>query len=143
VDESEHGVIFFSLGSLVRSDKISPEKLNAVLETFRALPQRVLWKWESDQLPNLPPNVMVRKWLPQNDILGDLRVKLFITHGGISSLEEAIYHRVPMVVIPLFSDQFFQARKIIHHGIGRKVDYETLTKETLLGTVQDVLRNSR
>lgn len=70
LDEAKHGAIFFSLGSNVRSDKMPPEKVKAFLDAFSELPQRVLWKWESDSLPGQPQNVIVRKWLSQNDILG-------------------------------------------------------------------------
>lgn len=40
------------------------------LEAFRRLPQKVLWKYEGLDL-DLPPNVMTRAWLPQQDILGE------------------------------------------------------------------------
>ena len=76
MDEAQHGAIFFSLGTNVRSDKMSKEKLEAFIDAFSELPQRVLWKFESDSLPNLPPNVMVKTWMPQNDILGKVLIML-------------------------------------------------------------------
>lgn len=40
---------------------------------FRQLPQRILWKWEVDEeMPDLPSNVKLARWLPQQDILGML-----------------------------------------------------------------------
>jgi glucuronosyltransferase len=44
----------------------------AFLEAFSKLKQRVLWKWETDSLPEQPSNVKLDKWLPQSDILGEL-----------------------------------------------------------------------
>ncbi|XP_033607657.1 UDP-glucuronosyltransferase 2B15 isoform X2 [Cryptotermes secundus] len=70
LDEAEYGVIYFSLGSNVRSDRMPQEKRHAFLSAFSELPQRILWKWESDSLPGQPPNVRLGKWLPQQDILG-------------------------------------------------------------------------
>lgn len=46
------------------------DKKNAFLNVFRRLKLTVLWKWEDDQLDNKPDNVIIRKWLPQNEILG-------------------------------------------------------------------------
>jgi len=46
------------------------ETVSLLLSELAKLKQTVLWKWEDDKLPNLPKNVMVKKWFPQNDILG-------------------------------------------------------------------------
>jgi hypothetical protein len=50
------------------------EKVRAFLEAFSELPQKILWKWESDSLPGQPVNVKTGKWLPQQDILGNMAV---------------------------------------------------------------------
>lgn len=34
-------------------------------DVFRRLKQRVIWKFEDESIPNLPENVLIRKWLPQ------------------------------------------------------------------------------
>jgi glucuronosyltransferase len=65
-------VIYFSLGSNVRSDHLPEVKRLAFLEAFSELPQKVLWKWESDVLPGQPSNMKLGKWLPQQDILGNV-----------------------------------------------------------------------
>lgn len=46
------------------------EKRNAFLNAFSQIPQRVLWKYEEDDLPGKTDNIMIRKWMPQRDILG-------------------------------------------------------------------------
>lgn len=81
------------------------EKLNAFLSAFGKLKQKVLWKYEDESLENLPPNVMIRKWLPQNDILAHKNIVLFITHGGVFGKQEGLYHGVPMLMIPFYGDQ--------------------------------------
>lgn len=71
LDEAKDGVIYFSLGSSGRSDNLPEEKRSAILQAFSELPQKILWKWESDILPGQPKNVKIGKWLPQQDILGN------------------------------------------------------------------------
>jgi glucuronosyltransferase len=65
------GAIYFSLGSNVRSETMSPEKQMMFLSAFEELPQRVLWKWEANHTSGLPSNVKLAKWLPQQDVLGE------------------------------------------------------------------------
>lgn len=62
-------MIVFSLGSNVRSDKLDASLQEALFQAFRKLSQTVIWKFESD-VKDIPKNVILRKWLPQNDILG-------------------------------------------------------------------------
>jgi glucuronosyltransferase len=67
IEGAKEGVIYFSLGSLVRSETFPEEKLRSFLDAFSELPQRVVWK--TDSVVGLPSNVMTSKWLPQFDIL--------------------------------------------------------------------------
>lgn len=82
IDNSEHGVVIFSLGSHMQSSKLPKEKIDAFVNVFKKLKQRVIWKFE-DESYEVPSNVLIQKWLPQTDILAHPNVKLFITHGGI------------------------------------------------------------
>lgn len=68
--DSKEGVVYFSLGSVVKSSKMPKETVSLLLSELSKIEQTVLWKWESDDVPQLPKNVIIRKWFPQNDILG-------------------------------------------------------------------------
>ena len=46
------------------------ETLHAFMSAFAKFSQRVLWKWEAEIPTNLPSNIMMTKWLPQQDLLG-------------------------------------------------------------------------
>ncbi|CAG2061476.1 unnamed protein product, partial [Timema podura] len=142
MDEADNGFIFFSLGSNIRSDMLSEEKRKVFLKAFSSLPCKVFWKWESDHLPGQPSNVEVRKWLPQNDILGHPNIRLFITHAGLLSTQEAIYHGVPILGVPFFADQYTNINKAKDQGFGEKVEFLTLTTEILLAKIQKILQNS-
>ncbi|XP_063220952.1 UDP-glycosyltransferase UGT5-like [Bacillus rossius redtenbacheri] len=142
LNESEHGVIYFSLGSTVRSDSFPEEMRKAFLDVFSELPQRVLWKWESGSMPGRPGNVRVSKWMPQLEILSHPNVKAFVTHGGLMGTMEAAYFGVPMVAIPLFGDQFFNVRSYVEKGIAVKLDYGAINKNTVMTALKTVLENS-
>lgn len=53
-------------------------------------------------MDNLPENVMIRKWVPQKEILSHPHVKLFVSHGGSFSSQESVCHGVPIACIPIF-----------------------------------------
>lgn len=70
IENSEHGVIYFSLGSVVRMEDLPISIQHGLKEGFRELPQKVLWKLESDRpIIDFPKNVITRKWFPQYDII--------------------------------------------------------------------------
>lgn len=70
MDQSTEGVLLFSMGGNLKSSKIPKDILNVILKCLGKIKQTVLWKWEDEHLPNKPENVIIRKWLPQQDILG-------------------------------------------------------------------------
>lgn len=72
LDDAKEGVIFFSLGSFFKSVTLPEKNKHDILNVFGKLKEKVLWKFEDDTLGALPQNVIVRKWFPQQDILGKI-----------------------------------------------------------------------
>ncbi|XP_023245856.1 UDP-glucuronosyltransferase 2B19-like [Copidosoma floridanum] len=108
LDESTDGVIYFSFGSMVLIETLPVDTLKSMYETFSKLaPVRVLMRIANEKKlpPGLPSNVLIKQWIPQQDVLAHPNIKVFVTHGGLMGTQEALYHGVPMVGIPLFSDQ--------------------------------------
>ncbi|KAJ3642485.1 hypothetical protein Zmor_025265 [Zophobas morio] len=114
LDDSKEGVVYFSMGSNLQSSQLPQEKRDAFLSTFAKMKMKILWKWEEDVLPGQPKNVKLGKWLPQQEILAHPNVKLFITHGGLLSTTETIYHGVPVLAIPIAADQKLNAQRIVN-----------------------------
>ncbi|KAF5287369.1 hypothetical protein FQA39_LY15972 [Lamprigera yunnana] len=141
LNSSINGFIYFSLGSNVKSKDLTDETRVTLMETFAELPYTVLWKFEADDLPNKPKNVITQKWLPQQLVLNHPNIKLFITQGGLQSTEEAIYARVPMVALPFFGDQEYNAKSVESRGFGLMVDHRTLKKEEFKTTILEVINN--
>ena len=51
----------------------------------------------TDKMEGKPDNVMLHKWLPQQDVLGHPNVRMFVSHGGQSSFQETLCHQKPAV----------------------------------------------
>ena len=131
------------MGSNAKSTFLPKEKLEILIKTFAKLKQRVIWKWETDELPGKPDNVLIGKWLPQDDILAHKNVKLFISHGGLGSIVESMYHGVPVVGMALFGDQMANVEAIVKEGWAVSVDPNTLTEESITFGIQEVLQNPK
>lgn len=65
-------------------------------------------------------------------------VKVFITHGGPRSLEEAIYYKVPIVGIPTIKTRKVFIRQITKFGGGEILDPYYLDKDTVKDTITAV-----
>lgn len=113
------------------------------MEVFSELPYKVLWKFEDEDLPNKPENIKIRKWIPQQDVLGHPNIKLFITQSGLQSTEEAIFNQVPLLAMPFIADQHFNSKRIVELGIGLKLDFGTLEKNKFKGAVLEIVKNPK
>ena len=92
---------------------------------------------------SLSPNIRAVDWFPQNDLLGHPQTRAFISHVGLNSLQEAGYHGVPVVGVPLWGDQPDNAVRMARSGIGLWVDIHTVTSEKLYETILNVIENPR
>lgn len=68
MESNKNGVIYFSMGSNLKSKDWPEEIKTGLLKMFGNLKQTVIWKFEED-LPNVPKNVHILKWVPQTSIL--------------------------------------------------------------------------
>ncbi|XP_055320800.1 UDP-glucosyltransferase 2-like [Sitodiplosis mosellana] len=140
LDTAEHGVILFSLGSYLQASKLPKEKIDMFLNAFSKLKQRVIWKFE-DETYKVPPNVLVKKWLPQTDLLAHPNIVLFIAHGGMSGTFEGTARGVPMLFIPFFGDQQRNALKSVASGNALMLKFSDLTAESLSTALEEMLTN--
>eukprot|EP00073_Rattus_norvegicus_P001540 NP_001007265.3 UDP-glucuronosyltransferase 2B37 precursor [Rattus norvegicus] len=135
----EHGVVVFSLGSMVSS--MTEEKANAVAWALAQIPQKVLWKFDGKTPATLGPNTRVYKWLPQNDLLGHPKTKAFVTHGGANGVYEAIYHGIPMIGIPMFGEQHDNIAHMVAKGAAVTLNIRTMSKSDLFNALKEVINN--
>ncbi|XP_062549713.1 UDP-glycosyltransferase UGT5-like [Armigeres subalbatus] len=138
LDEAPFGVIYFCMGSHIQSKHFPRNKRDIFLKVFSKLKQKVLWKYEDSSIQDVPRNVLIRSWMPQNDILAHPNVKMFITHGGLLGTMEALYHGKPIIGIPIFGDQLMNVEKAVRSGYGLQLDYEAISEtnvERVIGTL--------
>ncbi|XP_006896881.1 PREDICTED: UDP-glucuronosyltransferase 2A3 isoform X4 [Elephantulus edwardii] len=135
----EHGVVVFSLGSMVKN--LTEEKANLIASALAQIPQKVLWRYKGVKPATLGANTRLYDWIPQNDLLGHPKTKAFITHGGTNGLYEAIYHGVPMVGLPMFADQPDNIAHMTAKGAAVDLNMNTMTSADLFNALKTVIND--
>lgn len=69
IDGATDGIIYFSFGSNLKMSDLPERHVRMFVESFRKIPQKVLWKWENGTIDNAPDNVYLSSWFPQQYIL--------------------------------------------------------------------------
>lgn len=87
----------------------------------------------------VPDNVELCHFVNQTDVLQ--KASVFVTHGGDSSVSEAIYCETPMVVVPQIPEQLLRAQQIQRLMLGKHIDPADLTVDVLRSAVAEVLEN--
>ncbi|XP_050195436.1 UDP-glucuronosyltransferase 1A1-like isoform X7 [Myiozetetes cayanensis] len=137
----EHGIVVFSLGSMV--SEIPPKKAMEIADALGTVPQTVLWRYTGPTPPNLPKNVKLVKWLPQNDLLAHPKTRAFITHGGSHGVYEGICNAVPMVLMPLFGDQMDNAKRVESRGAGLTLNILEMTSQDISTALKAVINDKK
>ncbi|XP_071579800.1 UDP-glucosyltransferase 2-like isoform X1 [Temnothorax nylanderi] len=141
LDEAKNGAIVISLGTNVKWKDVGLDKIKIVILALSKLKQRVLWKLDIDVPFEIPNNVMVVKWMSQSEVLSHKNVRAIWTHGGLLSTQEAIWKGIPVIVMPFFMDQKPNARILVAKGVGIHLDIKTLSAQSILHAVEEVLYN--
>ncbi|XP_053554850.1 UDP-glucuronosyltransferase 1A1 isoform X1 [Bombina bombina] len=135
----EHGFVVFSMGSMV--SEIPMNNAMDLAEALGGIPQTVLWRYTGTPPSNLPENVHLVKWLPQNDLLAHPKARAFISHAGSHGIYEGICNAVPMVMLPLFGDQMDNAKRIESRGAGITINVLNLIPDDLTKALNEVILN--
>jgi MGT family glycosyltransferase len=103
---------------------LAAEVYRTALRAVARIDARVLLtvgrQFDTSQLGELPGNVHVEPWVDQADVLADADV--VVCHGGSGTTFGALAAGVPVVVVPLFADQFANGPKVARAGAGVVVD---------------------
>lgn len=139
-EKSGNPLVYISFGTLMHADKCFWKKLIAAFAGKRV---EVVCSVGSEKLVralgDLPPNVRAFAKVPQLTLL--CRATLFVTHGGMNSVNEALYYGVPMIVLPFGLDQPLVGRELERRKLGRVIAPRALTAARLWRTAKELLRD--
>jgi UDP:flavonoid glycosyltransferase YjiC (YdhE family) len=128
-------LVYLSLGSLGSADVGLMQRLIDLLATT---PHRVIVSMgpQHHEL-RLAPNMAGEEFLPQTSVLPN--VDLVITHGGNNTVTECFRFGKPMVVLPLFWDQYDNAQRVHEQGFGVRLRSYEFEDREFLGAIEGLL----
>jgi MGT family glycosyltransferase len=140
-DQLQDPVLYASLGTVFNAD---PQLLRGLATALAPLGGTVIvstGQTDPAALGALPANVLARRSVPQPDVLA--RAALFVTHGGMNSVNEATYAGVPMLVIPQGADQPLVARRVVELGAGLSIPTRDAAVEPVRALARRLLDDPR
>jgi MGT family glycosyltransferase len=138
----KHDLIYVSLGTIFTRDIPFYRLCIEVLRNFNMNAILSIGdKIEAEELGDIPGHIRIETFSNQTAILED--AALFITHGGMASVHEAVYTSTPMIVIPAIPEQVVTAESVETLGIGIQLEPGNITRELLHSSIRAILDNHR
>jgi MGT family glycosyltransferase len=132
------GLVYLSLGSLGGADVELMQRLVDVLGTTRH--RFIVSKGPQADRINLADNMVGAQMLPQTKVIP--QVDLVISHGGNNTVTESLHFGKPLIVLPLFWDQYENAQRIDELEFGVRLDTYALADADLTDAVDRLLADT-
>ncbi len=131
-------LVYLSLGSLGSADVGLMRRLVSVLG--RTTHRYIVSKGPLADEYELPDNMWGAAQVPQTNVLP--HVDLIITHGGNNTTTEAFHFGKPMILLPLFWDQYDNAQRVHELGFGQRLDTYGFADDELTSAVDRLLADT-
>uniref|UniRef100_A0A0K0DU70 glucuronosyltransferase n=1 Tax=Strongyloides stercoralis TaxID=6248 RepID=A0A0K0DU70_STRER len=138
--------VLVSFGSIVKASIMPNDTKIGMLNAFKMFPDTTfIWKYEEEDhwMNEKYTNVIPKKWIPQNDLLNDNRLSLFITHGGLNSCLEIVHSGKVTITVPFFTDQYRNGHMLSRYNVTKlfmKNDLKDSNKFALI--IKEMLENN-
>ncbi|CAG2101365.1 unnamed protein product [Medioppia subpectinata] len=130
-------LVYFSLGSMGAADVDNMKRLVNILSKSKH--RFIVSKGPLYDEYSLADNMWGEGSVPQIQVLP--LVDLVITHGGNNTVTETFHFGKPMIVLPLFGDQWDNAQRVHEKGFGIRLDAYKCSEEELLNAIESLLNN--
>ncbi|EPB79898.1 hypothetical protein ANCCEY_00964 [Ancylostoma ceylanicum] len=141
--EDRDGVVYISFGSVVPTIKMPTYFREAIFRVTRAFPRiTFIWKKDSDDIAPEIPNLHSFPWLPQQALLDHPNLLCFVSHAGLNSVLEVTRSGKPSILVPIFGDQFRNARLVEAKNTTVLIMKEDFNSETFEAALRQVLTDN-
>jgi len=122
--QSDEVLVYLTFGTVLGHMSIAPSVFRAALDAVADLPARVLLtighRLDRAELGTVPRTVHVEQWVDQAAVFAVADV--VVCHGGSGTTYGALADGLPLVLVPIFADQFENAKRVAAAGAAVSVD---------------------
>ncbi|VDN52724.1 unnamed protein product [Dracunculus medinensis] len=143
--DDANGVVLFTSGFSIEWKRAPANIINAFVNAFRIMnATRFVWQYNGWPIKNLPKNVLILDWVPQQDLLekmfflGHPKVKAHITHGGLNSVIESVWHGVPIIGIPFTISAYDNIIRLTSRAVGILLSKKDLRVELIIKALKQI-----
>lgn len=144
IESSEKGSILFCMGTNFRTELLTHREKEMFFEMIREMSDyHFLWKFDENYVHDfeIPSNLLVRSWLPQQEILAHPKVVGFVSHCGLLSTHEAHWFAVPIIGIPIYVDQHINCARVKKSKVGEVLPLMELPSNNTIEAVRRVVED--
>ncbi len=131
-----HPFIYVSMGTVWKEMYSIPDIIKSLSGLYGTLV--LSGACDDDMKRTFPENVVVKKHVNQIEILK--YTDLFVTHGGMNSVNEGLFNSVPLCVYPFQSEQEEVAFRIEELKCGIRL--RNLQSKTIQKAITEIFKNS-
>jgi len=135
--DSRRQQVLVSVGTL--SMDISDSFYQRVVDALRPLADRLqaIVVATDAAVPDPPEHLLVRTRVPMLELLP--KVSAVVSHGGLNTVCEALYHGVPLIITPIKGDQAINAKQVAEAGAGLRISFDRASADELRAALLTVL----
>ncbi|CAB4739661.1 MAG: glycosyl transferase [Actinobacteria bacterium] len=131
----DSALIYLSLGSLGSADV---DLMKRLVDVLGRTPHRfIVSKGPQHEDFELADNMIGMEFLPQTKVIP--QVDLVITHGGNNTTTESMHFGKPMILLPLFWDQYDNAQRMDELGFGVRLSTYAFTDQEMFDALEKLL----
>jgi len=140
-DSDRTRVIYMAFGTLAT---LNAWQAKALIEGLEETGLKVLWSLPENQrsiLPELPSTVWVESFVPQPAVLSHPNVVVFVSHCGMNGIHESLYYGKPILALPFFGDQHYNAARLVDLGVALKLSKHNFSRIDVSSKINQLLHD--
>lgn len=139
--KTKQPLVYISLGTIFNND---PQFYHICIEALEKAPFNVIISigkaMDIKVFSGLPDNVLIRSHVNQISLLEEADV--FVSHGGMNSVNESMNYGVPMILFPAVQEQMINSLRVQQLGAGKVMQRIGLTKDDIYKAITTIINDS-